>query len=70
MLLTYSFDTSYLLKNLYFFFFWGITKHYHEKFVYILVVVIVVVDIFQLYLDIGLSFECNIFHGHLQIIRT
>ena len=36
MLLTHSCNTCYLLNNLYFFFSWGITQQYHEKFVSIL----------------------------------
>ena len=35
---------------------------YHEKF-YILVAEIVVVNVFQLYLEIDLSFQCTVFHG-------
>ena len=52
MLLTHSCNTFYLLRNLYFFFFWDITQQHHEKSVYILVAVIV--NFFQLDLAIGL----------------
>ena len=44
------------------FFFWDITQQYHEKSLYILAVVIVLVNIFQLYIAVSLSFLCNIFH--------
>ena len=46
-----------------FFLFCDITQQYHEKFIFIFVAVIVVVNAFQLYLAIDLSFQCNIFHG-------
>ena len=36
-------------------------QQYHKKFVYILVVAIVIVNVFQLYIAISLSFQCNIF---------
>ena len=56
MLLTHSCNTCYLLRNLCFFFFWDIMQQYHKKIVYILVALLVVVNFFQFYLTIGLSF--------------
>ena len=38
-----------------FFFFW-VTMQHHEKFVYMLVAVIVTVNVFQLYITVGLLF--------------
>ena len=46
MLLTHSFNTHYLLTNLYFF-----RDIKQQKFVYIIVAVIVVVNVFQLSCD-------------------
>ena len=48
----FCYNTCYLLRNLYFFFFWDITQQYHEKSLYILAVVIVLVNIFQLYIAV------------------
>ena len=46
MLLTHSFNTCYLLTNLYFF-----RDIKQQKFVYIIVAVIIVVNVFQLSCD-------------------
>ena len=50
MILTHFRKVCYLLSNLYF------NEQYQENIVYILVAVIVVVNVFQLYLEIRLSF--------------
>ena len=47
MLLAHSCNTSYLLRNLYYFFFWVITRSSITK--------------IKLHLAIGVSFSCNVF---------
>ena len=64
MFLTHFCNTCYLLRNLYFFLLLGYYPTVSRKVFFTLVTAIFVVNVFQLYLAIGWSCQCNIFMVH------